>query len=83
MNKTISINGVSIGQDFPPYVIAEMYAGMAKGRIKITLNVFLKGKLKKSGERVRVTLFKEIFKKSINLLTESGFVEEKSYEDYK
>ena len=29
----------------PTYVIAEMYAGMAKGRIKITLNVFLKGKL--------------------------------------
>ena len=26
MNKTISINGVSIGQDFPPYVIAEMSA---------------------------------------------------------
>ena len=39
----------------PTYVIAEMYAGMAKGRIKITLNVFLKGKLKKHVTQAVVT----------------------------
>lgn len=37
----------------------------------------LKGKLKKSGERVRVTLFKEVFNKSVNLLKPKNFFGEK------
>ncbi len=46
MNKTISINGVSIGQDFPPYVIAEMSAnhnGDFKAALKIIENAAKSG----------------------------------------
>ena len=38
----------------------------------------LKGKLKKSGERVRVTIFKEIFKRTINLLKPKNLFAEKN-----
>ncbi len=47
MNKSISINGVKIGKDYPPYIIAEMSAnhnGDINAALKIIENAATAGK---------------------------------------
>ena len=41
MNKKIKINGIEIGQDYPPYIVAEMSANH-NGKISNALKIIQK-----------------------------------------
>ena len=56
MNKSISINGVRIGKDFPPYVIAEMSANH-NGDFKAALKI-IESAAKSGANAVKIQTYK-------------------------